>query len=244
MFDPNSTRPFRVSRSKIELFIQCHLCFYLNQRHGIWTPDSPPFVLNIRIDQLIKKDANHLRKSQTPDHRAEEFGVHAVPFNHPEMKFWMDTRCGLEELHQETNLTVFGAVDDVWLVNNEKLSVIDEKATHSNHKITESAFWDQYKRQIELYSWLLSRQGLYYPVSEVGYFVRFNTDKSQDSFKSDSLEFEYEVIPHTCNNGWIEPTLIAIKECLMRDTAPEPSETCKWCEYRTAAAAAQTKIRA
>jgi hypothetical protein len=43
LFDPTSDKPFKVSRSGIELYLECPRCFYLNHRHGIRRPS--PFRL-------------------------------------------------------------------------------------------------------------------------------------------------------------------------------------------------------
>jgi len=233
-FDPKSGEPLKVSRTKIELFTRCPLCFYLSQRLGVKIPYGPPFGLNIQIDTLMKKDADHLRSSQNPDPRAKKFGINAVPFNHPDIKQWLDVfnNRGLEYFHPETNLLIFGAPDNIWLIDDARLSIVDVKATHSNKPIQESFFWEENKRQVELYAWLLAQQGLSYPISDTSYFVRINTKKSQNSFDNNCLEFEDEVITHTGSHAWVEPTLTALKTCLIQDTSPSPSKKCDYCKYR------------
>lgn len=242
-FDPKSTEPFNISRTKIELFIRCLRCFYLNQRHGVSIPGGAPFGLNIRIDGLLKKDADRLRLSQMEIPRARRFGIHARPFSHPKIKQWLDVfnNTGLQYLHPETNLLVFGAPDDIWLVNNTALSVVDVKATHSNKLIEQSYFWEENKRQVELYSWLLSKQVLIIPVSTTCFFIRINTNKSQDSFDKNCLDFEDEVFEHHGSYNWIEPALTAIKACLTQDKLPESGKNCSWCKYRSAAAVLETQ---
>ena len=236
-FNPKSDKSFRISRTKIDLFLKCPRCFYLNQRLGLKIPGSPPFGLNIRIDTLIKKDADLLRLQQKLNPRAQKFGINAVPFNHPKIKQWLDifNSTGLEHHHTATNLTICGAPDDIWLVNNTSLSIVDVKATHSNKTLEESYFWTENKRQVELYSWLLTQQELSYPVSETSYFVRINTKKSQNSFDSNGLEFDDEVISHTGSNAWVEPTLTSLKTCLTQDNLPVPSKECDYCKYRATA---------
>lgn len=243
LFNPRSKKPFRVSRTKIELFLRCPRCFYLNQRLGIKIPGGPPFGLNIRIDDLLKKDADRLREKQLPNPRAQKCGINAVPFDHSDIKKWLDVfnNTGLEYLHAPTNLLVFGAPDDIWVIDNIELSVVDAKATHSNKTLEESYFWEENKRQVELYSWLLARQGLYSPVSNTSYFVRINTRKDQNSFDGNHLDFEDKVIPYTGNNAWVEPTLIALKTCLMQNELPSPNKKCSHCKYRAGAAKVEIK---
>ncbi len=35
LYDPASKEPFRLSRSKIDLFLECARCFYLDRRLGV-----------------------------------------------------------------------------------------------------------------------------------------------------------------------------------------------------------------
>jgi hypothetical protein len=54
-YKPGQTAPFKVSRSKIELFMQCPRCFWLDVRLKITRPNTPPFNINKTIDELFKK---------------------------------------------------------------------------------------------------------------------------------------------------------------------------------------------
>ena len=62
LFDPASDEPFRVSRSKIDLFLNCPLCFYLDCRLGVARPPGYPFALNSAVDTLLKKEFSWFRK--------------------------------------------------------------------------------------------------------------------------------------------------------------------------------------
>ena len=56
-----------------------------------------------------------------------------------------------KEGDKPTGLLIFGAVDDIWINPNQELIVVDYKATGAKeHKI-----YDSYKRQMEIYQWLL-----------------------------------------------------------------------------------------
>ena len=66
LFDPNSPAPFKVSRSKIELFIDCPRCFYLDRRLGVGRPPGFPFNLNSAVDTLLKKEFDQYREKNEP----------------------------------------------------------------------------------------------------------------------------------------------------------------------------------
>jgi len=56
LFDPDSDKPFALSRSKVELFQDCPRCFYLDRRLGIARPPGFPFNLNSAVDALLKTE--------------------------------------------------------------------------------------------------------------------------------------------------------------------------------------------
>jgi len=55
-FDGASKEPFKVSRSKIELFTQCPRCAYLDLKLGVKRPETPTFTLNNAVDALLKRE--------------------------------------------------------------------------------------------------------------------------------------------------------------------------------------------
>jgi len=66
LFDPSSKEPFKVSRSKLELFIECPRCFYLDRRLVVGRPPGYSFSLNSAVDALLKKEFDFHRAKQTP----------------------------------------------------------------------------------------------------------------------------------------------------------------------------------
>lgn len=63
VYQPNQTTPFRLSRTRIEMFLDCPRCFYLANRLGLGRPSMPGFSLNTAVDELLKKEFDLLRKS-------------------------------------------------------------------------------------------------------------------------------------------------------------------------------------
>ena len=52
LFDPNSAEPYKLSRSRLEVYLKCPRCFYLDRRLGIDRPSGPPFTINSAVDTL------------------------------------------------------------------------------------------------------------------------------------------------------------------------------------------------
>ncbi len=243
LYDPKSDSPYRISRSKIDLFVSCPLCFYLDQRLGVGRPPGFPLTLNVAVDELLKKEFDVHRAKRTAHPYMEAYDIDAVPFDHPKMDEWRDSlRKGIEYVHPETNLSVRGGVDDIWMNKDEELIVVDYKATSKRDEITlDGDLGAQYKRQMEVYQWLLRNNG--FAVSETGYFVYVNGKKDAEAFDK-KLEFDVVVLPCVGNTDWIEPTLINLKATLTGDTLPKPNEACDFCAYRKAARDVQQESQA
>jgi len=230
LFNPLSKEPFRLSRSKIDLFLECPRCFYIDRRLGTGRPPGFPFSLNSAVDALLKKefDIHRVEKSQHP--LMEEYGVNALPFQHEKIDEWRDSRKGLQYLHPSTNLLITGAIDDVWISSQGELLVVEYKATSKNGEVSIDADWQiSYKRQIEVYQWLLRKNG--FKVSNIGYFVYCNGKADKKAFDK-KIEFDVKVIPYEGDDSWVEQAICDAHKCLMQDTIPEMAKDCDYCLYR------------
>ncbi len=236
---------WRLSRSKIDFFIECPRCFFLDNKLGIKRPSIPSFNLNIAVDTLLKKEFDEHRKTGTPHPIMEEYGIHnAKPFSHKDIDIWRDPFAGMTHIDTATGLTVSGAVDDVWVLDSGELVIVDYKATSKEGKITtlsDSSWGAQYARQIGVYQWLFTKNG--FKVSPRGYFVYCNGITDADGF-FDTLTFETTLVPCDGDQSWIEETLVAIKSCLDSDMYPDAAEYCEYCPYREATGKALQKIHA
>jgi CRISPR/Cas system-associated exonuclease Cas4 (RecB family) len=230
LFDSAVKEPFKISRTKIGLFSECPRCFYLDRRLGVSRPPGFPFSLNNAVDTLLKKEFDAYRVKGTPHPFMTAYGVDAVPFVNEKINEWRDSmKAGVQCVHKPTNLLVTGGVDDVWINPKGELIVVDYKATSKNGEVNLDAEWqDSYKRQMEVYQWLLRNNG--FKVSDIGYFVYCNGKTDREAFDG-KLEFDVKLIPYKGDDSWIEKTLKDIKKCLMSDSVPESSDDCDYCRY-------------
>lgn len=233
LYDPNSKESFRLSRSKIDLYLECPRCFYLDRRLGVGRPPGYPFSLNSAVDALLKKEFDVHRAQQTKHPLMESYGIDAVPFAHEKMDEWRDSlRAGVTFLHEPTNFMVTGGVDDIWVNPQEELIVVDYKATSKSGEVNLDAEWQiGYKRQMEVYQWLLRQNN--FKVSDIGYFVYCNGDADAEAFDK-KLEFDVKVIAYKGDPSWVDETLQEAHTCLMGDNTPEASADCDYCAYRNA----------
>jgi len=65
LYNPKDEKPFRISRSKIDSFLSCPKCFYLDRVLGIGQPPGFPFSLNSAVDKLLKKEFDIHRAEHT-----------------------------------------------------------------------------------------------------------------------------------------------------------------------------------
>ncbi len=234
LFNPQETKPFKLSRSKIDLFLSCPKCFYLDRRLGVGRPPGYPFALNSAVDALLKKEFDIHRVGKTAHPLMKAYDIDAVPFQHKKMNEWRENFTGVQYLHKPINFLVFGAVDDVWVNPQGELLVVDYKATSKDGQVTLDAEWQiGYKRQMEVYQWLLRHQPDNFTVSDTGYFVYCNGKTDEEAFDG-KLEFDITVIPYTGDDNWIEEVLPRAHACLIADTLPQAHSDCDYCQYREA----------
>lgn len=160
----------------------------------------------------------------------EEYGIDARPIPHEDLDAWRHNFTGVQYHHPATNFLVFGAIDDLWQNSKGEYIVVDYKATSKEEEIRElNKDWhDGYKRQMEVYQWLLRKRGL--TVSSTGYFVYCN-GKSDCAAFDKKLEFDVTVIPYTGNDGWVDAAVIDARTCLAANSIPKAGDGCDYCEY-------------
>jgi hypothetical protein len=85
----------QLSRSKIELFIECPRCLYLDVARGIPRPSGPPFTLNNAVDTLMKSEFDRYRAIGQPHPLFATAALDAVPFRHPDLDRWRHNFTGV-----------------------------------------------------------------------------------------------------------------------------------------------------
>jgi len=233
LYTPASKQPFNISRSKIDMFLQCPRCLYIDRRLGLGRPSMPGWALNSAVDALLKNEFDLLRKKGQAHQLMKQYKIDAVPFSHPDLPIWRDDvyhYVGASIIHQPTNLRICGIIDDIWQDKQDNLLIVDYKATSTSKEISlEDEYKQGYKRQMEIYQWIFRQMG--FKISDTGYFVFANAGKNRPKFDG-RLEFELSIISHKGDDSWVEPTIFAIKKVLDSDSIPPAGEKCEFCQYR------------
>lgn len=233
LYDNNSKDIFRLSRGKIDNFIKCPRCFYLDRKLGVGQPPGYPFSLNSAVDKLLKKEFDIHRSDGTTHPLMKQYGVDAIPLAHEKIDEWRDSmHRGITFRIDGSNVVITGGVDDVWVNPQGEYQIVDYKATSKVEEVTLDADWqDGYKRQMEIYQWLFKKNG--FNVSATGYFVYCNGNTDKKAFDA-KLEFDIKIIPYVGDSSWVEKTILDAIECLKSDKLPACGEDCDFCKYREA----------
>jgi len=243
-FDPDNPNPYELSRSRIETFLKCKACFWLQQIHKINPPEIPSFTINTTTDILLKRESDSVRGvSSLPIWQKAGLG-HMIPFEHDDLEKWTNSlHYGLNDayfntVHKKTNIKLGGGIDDIFLnTQTNQIHIVDYKSqaqgtrSPNKYEVKPSSINEPwkigYKRQMDMYVWIARQKG--FDVSNTSYFVYVDAqhkdiegmfDKQDPSIAW--MKFNASIIPYEADPSWVEPTLIEIKDFLMnQSTIPD-----------------------
>lgn len=104
---------WKLSRSKIDLFLNCQKCFYIDNKLGVKRPPGYPFNLNSAVDHLLKQEFDIHRAKNKAHPLIKKYKVDAKPVAHENLDKWRENFVGVQYLHEPTGLLVTGAIDDL-----------------------------------------------------------------------------------------------------------------------------------
>ena len=213
----------KLSRSKLELFLDCPRCFWLEMNKGIKRPPPAPYTINTAIDGLLKKEFDVCRENGVAHYILKKYNINAIPYKCDQINTWRANFTGIQFHHKPTDFLVFGAVDDVWVNPEMELIVVDYKATGAK----EYKIYDSYKRQMEVYQWLLRQNG--YKVSKTGYFLFAKVNK-EGGFAEGKLSFDLYLEPQEGDILWIENAIQNARKAI-DGPVPSPKTECVYCQF-------------
>ena len=213
----------KLSRSKIELLFDCPRCFWFYAGKGIARPFGAPYTINNAVDFILKKEFDVHRANGTAHYLIVRDGIDAIPYMHEDIDKWRHNFTGIQFHHPETDFLVFGTVDDIWVDSQGNLIVVDYKASGAK----EGELYDSYKRQMEIYQWILRQNG--FKVQNRGYFVYCRVNKD-NGFPEGKLSFDIKLQPYDGDDSWVTNKILETKK-ILDGKMPDGSETCTYCKY-------------
>ena len=203
IYQKGTNETFKISRSKLNNFIDCPRCFYLERVKGLKDPGMPGWALNTAVDELLKKEFDHYRKIQKPHPFVTKNKLNFIPFQHEKIDYWRDAlRGGIAFTDPDTNLEIHGGVYDIWFnPDNKELILVDYKVRQMKFKVSDTA-----------------------------YFLVCNGLKTPDKFDA-ILQFDLTLVPYKTNDSWVKNKIIDMKKTLESKDVPEINKFCEKCLY-------------
>ncbi len=98
LYSNNSSRPFKLSRTKIDLFFECRRCFFLDQKFGVKRPHGTPLVLSNRIVEDFKNELNICRVEKNIHSKVKDLNKNLIPTSHHKLEEWKSSFKGASYL--------------------------------------------------------------------------------------------------------------------------------------------------
>jgi len=229
----------QLSRSKLDLFLECQRCFFEDVAQRNPRPPIPAYSLNNTVDALFKREFDEYRARGEPHPLFARVSLDAVPLQDPRLNDWRDYRKGVRWDDPVTGWTLYGAVDDLWRGSDGRVIVADYKATATDRTLNTAGLYPQYRRQADVYQFLVAQQG--YAVDERAWFVYANAVLDATGFR-DTLSFRTTLVPYVGNQDWVMGAFHAAVATATSTVAPRANPDCKWCacfDKRTITVSAQ-----
>jgi len=208
----------KISRSQIELFIDCPRCFWLEVKYKIKRPDkSMGGHIGSKYDSLLKSYFDKHRESKKTPKEIEKHNLSLFP-DVETLKIWRGG--GIKYYHQKHNITYYGKIDDL-LIKDEYLIPFDFKTTLSK----EFQIYEGYKRQLEIYGYLLKKNN--YPTLNFGIFYVVKIDIKENFEKIEEREI---IKVENLNYGVYDEILENLIKVYNSEKEPELSQNCEFCK--------------
>lgn len=207
----------KISRSKIELFLECSRCFWLEVKHKIKRPEGPKAVfLGTKYDPILKTEFDKHRKSNTKPKELRSYDFELYP-DLEKLKKW---RNNLEFYHQGHNIYYFGKIDDLLITKENELVPFDFKTTLSK----EFKIYEAYRRQLEIYGYFLKKQNE--KVANLGVLYVIEIEISQEFEK---IEKRQVTLLENLNYDIYDEVLEDLRKVYFSPKEPEPNPNCPFC---------------
>ena len=221
----NSNLPFKINRTKIDLFFDCKRCFYLDQKFGIKRPHGTPLVLNNKVVERLKSELDLCRDKKQIHPQVLENNINYIPASNKSLDDWRNPFKGIRFHHKDTNFILSGSIDDIWTNSSTKKNYcLIIKSTTKQNKLSYDEIWSGYWRQLSFYSYLLEKNAL--EMSKTGIIVFINPLNNDENFS-----FRLNIFEKILDFSWIESTVKNIFEVLNGENIPESNSYCKFCNY-------------
>lgn len=261
IYVPGQNKDFKISRSKFDNFRKCPRCFYFDVVKGFIEPGTPGWALNSKTDELLKKEFDKFRDEEKPHPFFLKEGLKdLIPYKNNQiakdadgnvikysatkkpykvMDAWRTNAKGISIRFKNTNLILYGSVDDIWFnVNTNELIVVDYKSQGKAESLNPKTYFDvdyhlDYQRQLNFYAYLLNNQKgdlENLKISKTAYLYVVNARGLEDKFDN-KLIFEPKLVPVEISDKGIEDEVQEMLDLMNSENLPKSNPKCKNCAY-------------
>jgi CRISPR/Cas system-associated exonuclease Cas4 (RecB family) len=221
MIDKNKT--IYLSPSKLTLFLECPLCFWLDVVKGFSRPESPKSTLPRGLDLLIKNYFDYFRNrgELPPEIKGKVQGK--LISNQKILNEWRSTYKNSKPRYfdKELNAVLFGGLDEC-LVDNEFYIPVDYKTRGFDLKEDSLLY---YQIQLDSYTLLLEAEGLKH--LSFGYLIYYIPQKIAEN---GLIKFKVEIYKvKTDPKRALKIFQEAVKT--LRGPKPRSSLNCQFCSW-------------
>lgn len=207
----------KLSPSKLNLFLECTLCFWLQEQEGVKRPRGIFPSLPSGMDLALKEYYDRFRGGLPPELKGKVDGKLL-----PDKELIKDFRNWRRFYFEEKDAKMHGALDEC-LIDGEFLIPLDFKTRGFDLKENTC---DYYQNQLDCYSLMLEKNGYKQPGH--AYLVYYIPLEVRDNGE---VQFKIEVRKMMTDSKRAYKTYRDAIE-LIKGEKPEGKEDCEYCGYR------------
>ena len=211
-----------LSPSGISLFLDCPRCFWLAKIKKIKRPETIFPSLPSGMDIVLKKHFDSHRESNSMPPEMKGFAGHLFQ-DLEKLNMWRNNFKGLRYYDESFDITLMGALDDLFVTDNGKYAPLDFKTRGFPLKEDTS---EHYQDQMNIYSFLLEKNKL--PSAGFAILLFYHPIKVN---KAHNIEFHPEAVKISTNPNTAEKLFHEACECL-KGKEPQPSKECGFCGWK------------
>ena len=214
--------PYKLSPTKINLFIECPRCFWLDL-HKEWSRPAGIFPsLPSGMDKILKEHFDRfIGKSLPPEicsnGECEGMRLFGEGKEKALLDDWRNNFRGIRHEDKEKNV-LFGAIDNI-LVKGKKLVVLDYKTR--GYPLKEDTH-EHYQLQLDMYTYLLRENG--YKTEDYSFLLFYYPDKVMPTGE---ILFETRLVKMKVDHEHADKVFKDALKCLEGE---KPGKGCGWCK--------------
>lgn len=216
---------YKLSPSRMSLFVECERCFWLKVNKGIKRPSGPFPSLPGGVDDKIKDHFDNFREKGEVPEVIEEFEKDLTLLSDQEFlekaRSW---RTQPKWDDDKSKAILRGGVDDLLRNENGDIVVLDYK-TRGYPPKGENGAPDYYERQVNLYNLILRKNG--YSTADYGLILYFYPDQFTEE---GDFQFETELRKTPVDISKAKEMVRSAAETL-EGPIPEHDDECGYCDW-------------